>query len=177
MDAATVIDLVTGGLTSLGTLASVAIAVRTLKQNNHMIEESTRPVIAIYTEQINTGHQEFYLVVKNFGKSVAHIKSFEYDCDFRGCYKVHNDRDYLKKLNNSILAPGQSRICILDYEKIDREVTFTVHYGSASGKDYIEKCTLDLKSGASMIYARDDTTGKELRSISYTLQEMLQREL
>ena len=142
-----------------------------------MIEESTRPVISIYTDEINAGNPFFYIVVKNFGKSPAYITKFEYDFDFKDCYKIRNDKDYLKGLNNAVLAPGQSRICTLDYAKINKEVTFTLEYHSGAKKRYLEKFTIDLKAGVSMPYGKVATEGKELRTISYALQEILQKNL
>lgn len=115
------------------------------------------------------------MIVRNFGKSPAYITKFEYDFDFKGCYKIRNDRDYLEGLNNAVLAPGQSRICTLDYAKIDKEVTFTLEYHSGAKKVYSDKFTIDLKAGVSMPYGKVATEGKELRTISYTLQEMLQK--
>jgi len=156
---------------------SVVTVVITLRQNNKMIEESTLTVISIYTEEINVGDPFFYLVVKNFGQSPAYITKFEYDFDFNGCYKIRNDKDYLQKLNKSVLAPGQSRICMLDYAKIDKEVTFIISYQSSIKKSYTETFTIDLKAGVSMPYGKVATEGKELRTISYALQEMLQKNL
>lgn len=177
MDAATIVNIILCVLSFVLAALSVVTVVITLRQNNKMIEESTRPVIAVYTDEINAGTPIFYLVIKNFGKSPAHITKFEYDFDFRGCYKVQNDRDYLKLLNNSVLAPGQSRICMLDYHKIDKEVTFSLVYRSGSGKVYFEKFTIDLKAGVSMLRSKVSTKGEELNTISYTLQEMLQKNL
>jgi hypothetical protein len=37
--------------------------------------------------------------------------------------------------------------------------------------------TVDLKAGASMLTSKTATEGKELRTISYSLQEMLQKNL
>ena len=142
-----------------------------------MIEESTRPYISVYTDEINTGNPLFYLIIKNFGKSPAYITKFESDFDFRGCYKIPTDKDYLGNLKNAVFAPGQSRICMLDYAKIRKEITFTLEYHSGAKKIYSEKFTIDLKAGVSMPYGKAATEGKELRTISYTLQEMLQKNL
>lgn len=138
-----------------------------------MIEESTRPVISVYTDEINVGNPFFYLVVKNFGKSPAYITKFEYD--FKGCFRIHNNTDYLYGLNNAVLAPGQSRICMLDYAKIDKKVTFTLEYHSGAKKVYSDKFTFDLKAGVSMPYGKVETENNELRTISYALQEILQK--
>ena len=100
-------------------------------------------VISVYTEEINVGTPFFYLVVKNFGKSSAYITRFEYDFDFKGCNKIKDAKDYLYGLNQAVLAPGQSRICMLDYDKINRDVTFTINYQSAMKKEYSETITID----------------------------------
>lgn len=110
MDTATIVNIILCVLSFILAVISVVTVVITLRQNNKMIEESARPVISIYTDEINAGNPFFYLIVKNFGKSPAYITKFEYDFDFKGCYKTRNDKDYLKGLNNAVLVPGQSRI-------------------------------------------------------------------
>ena len=91
--------------------------------------------------------------------------------------KIRNDKDYLQQLNNAVLAPGQSRSCTLDYQRINKAVTFTLEYHSGAKKTYSDKFTMDLKAGVSMPYGKVATEGKELRTISYALQEMLQKNL
>lgn len=177
MDIATIVNIILCVLSFILAAISVVTVVITLRQNNKIIEESTRPVISVYTDEINMGNPFFYLIVKNFGKSPAYITKFEYDFDFKGCYKIRNDKDYLKGLNNAVLAPGQSRICTLDYAKIDKEVTFTLEYHSGAKKVYSDKFTIDLKARVSLPYGKVATEGKELRTISYALQEMLQKSL
>lgn len=177
MDIATIINIILCILSFILAAVSVVMVVITLRQNSKMIEESTRPFITVYTEEINVGDIFFYLVVKNFGKSAAFITKFKYDFDFKGCYRIGNDRDYLMDIDKAVIAPGQSRICMLDYSKIDREVTFNIEYHSTMGKKYKETYTMDIKAGASMPTGKIDTKDKEFRTISYTLQEMLQKSL
>lgn len=177
MEVATIVNIILCVLSFILAALSVVIVVITVRQNNKMIEESTRPVIVVYTDEINVGTPFFYLIVKNFGKSPAYITKFEYDFDFSGCYTIQNDKNYLNGLNNSILAPGQSRICILDYQKIEKEVTFSIEYRSGTKKVYSEKLTIDLKAGVCMPHSKVSTKGQELSTISYALQEMLQKNL
>ena len=139
-----------------------------------MIEETSRPIISIYGESFNVGSPTFYIVIKNFGASSAYITQFEYDCDFSSLYLSYRGIDYLKELQNSVLAPGQSRICALNYSAVDKPITFTLSYSSGT-KVYHDKMTVDLKAGVSMLTTKDSTAGKELRNISYALQEMLQK--
>ena len=101
MDVSTIVNIILCVLSFILAAISVVTVVITLRQNNKMIEESTRPFISVYTDEINAGNPFFYLVIKNFGKSTAYITKFEYDFDFNGCYKIRNDRDYLQQLNNA----------------------------------------------------------------------------
>ena len=73
METATVVNIILSILSFVLAVISVVTVVITLRQNNKMIEDSTRPVVSIYNDQINTGNILFYLVVKNFGQSPAYI--------------------------------------------------------------------------------------------------------
>ena len=81
-------------------LVSIIIVIVTIRQNNKMLEESTRPVIAIYSRQMHNGNMPIgYLVVRNYGQSAATINKFDYDFDFSKAYKpeyatVHNKKFY-----------------------------------------------------------------------------------
>lgn len=160
-------------------LASIIISVLTLRQSNKMIEESTRPVIAIYGESINPGSPTFYLVVKNLGQTSAFITKFDYDFDFMtmNCYPGSNKIDFLKQLVTASLAPGQSKVCLLEYQNIKTPVTFSIEYKSSS-KTYKECITVNLKAGTSMLAAKfGSQEGTELKAIAYTLQEILQKSI
>ena len=73
MDVSTIVNIILCILSFILAVISVVTVVITLRQSNKMIEESTRPVISIYTDEINVGNPFFYLIVKNFGKSPAYI--------------------------------------------------------------------------------------------------------
>lgn len=160
----------------LTALVAIIIFLVTMRQNSKMIEESSRAIISIYPQSINTGTPMLFIVIKNFGNSPAIIHKFDYDFDFTDCYKFRSERDYLKDFVGSTLAPGQSRICGLDYTKLTRPVTFSLEYQSGS-KKYRETFTVDLQAGVNIPVPKTATSGKELHTISYTLQEMLQKNL
>ena len=160
----------------LTALVAIIISLVTMRQNSKMIEESSRAIISIYPQSINTGTPMLFIVIKNFGNSPAIIRKFDYDFDFTDCYKFRSERDYLKDFVGSTLAPGQSRICGLDYTKLTRPVTFSLEYQSGS-KKYRETFTVDLQAGVNIPVPKTATSGKELHTISYTLQEMLQKNL
>lgn len=163
-------------VSSSTSVIAIFISLMSMRQNSRMIEESSRAVISIYSQCINTGSPMLFVVVKNFGNSTAIINKLDYDYDLAECYQFRSDRDYLKDLVGSSLAPAQSRICCLDYEKLTRPITFKLEYKSGR-KKYRDSFTVDLKAGVNMPNPKIATNGKEMHTISYTLQEMLQKNL
>ena len=161
---------------SLGvSIISIIIAVLTLRQNNRMIEESVRPVVCIYSEYVYVGEGNLYLVVKNFGHTSAIIESFDMDYDFTGCYLIKSDKNFLKELEGSLLAPGQCRTCIINYEKVKKTISFKVRYSSKT-KKYEDVFTFDPTAAANLpAYV---STGKDnTKQIAQVLQEMLKKDL
>lgn len=81
-----IVSIVVNGILSILSFVLCWISIRTsqktLKQNNIMIENATRPYLSIYGQTINcNGNQHFYLVVKNSGASPATITNFSYSPD------------------------------------------------------------------------------------------------
>lgn len=157
-------------------IVAIVISLATLHQNSKMLEESYRPVISIYGESLNIGEPILYVIIKNFGSSSAFITKFDYDFDFSSAYYSDKGVDFLKTLTNATIAPGQSRICALDYHKMTRPVTFNITYKSSS-KIYTDKIVVDFHAGTSMLTLKQHSPGNELKNISYALQEFLQKNL
>lgn len=177
MDLSTKINIVLCVLSFLLAAISVVTVVITLRQNHKMIENSTRPYVCVYGQSINSGSPEFYLVVKNFGASPAVITKFQYEPDLSQCYGIKKPkRNYLDDISKTTLAPGQSRICRLKYSKVPDIVTFKIEYKSGK-KKYSDCFSTNIKSGSAMLTTKVASKGRELRTISYTLQEMLQKDL
>lgn len=172
-------------ITSFVGITSIVISVLTLKQNSKMIEESTRPVISIYGEMTNFSTPQHYIVIKNFGQTSATISKFDYDFDFMlndGYASRDPKRDYLKDLLGATIAPGQSKICALNYSRINLPITFSISYKSTNEnkpKTYNENITVNLKAGVAMLTSKSDSRadGESLKNISYTLQEMVHKNL
>lgn len=106
MDVSTIVNIILCVLSFILAAISVVTVVITLRQNNKMIEESTRPFISVYTDEINAGNPFFYLVIKNFGKSTAYITKFEYDFDFNGCYKIR----MIEIICSNLIMPSWHRV-------------------------------------------------------------------
>ena len=177
MDLTVIVNIILSILSFILAGISVVTVVITLKQNNKMIEESTRPYIGIYGQCINLGTPRFYLVVRNFGQSVANISRFEYDYDFTGCYSIDSDKDFLKELTGATLAPGQSRICMFEFDKINSPVKFDYEYISSTGKKYVESQIVDLKAAVHLPNEVVTPNGADTKQIAYALQEMLKKSL
>lgn len=176
MELQTVTNIILSVLSFVLAAISVITVVVTLRQNSKMIEESSRPVISIYPQSINPGQPMFYLVVKNFGHSTAYLTEFISSFDFSECYNIDSSKDYIGQLSSCTIAPGQSYICHMDYQKIPDKVHFSVKYKSST-KSYSEEIDVDLKSGVNMPTRKYATPGKEVLSISYSLQELLLKNL
>jgi hypothetical protein len=64
------IDILAIAVSTLVGIISIVIATLTLRQNNKMIEESTRPYITIYSGITYFQRAKFYVILKNFGNSL-----------------------------------------------------------------------------------------------------------
>lgn len=176
MDIATIVNIILCILSFIVAAISVGLVLISIRQNNKMLEESTRPVITIYTQSINFGLPVTYLIVKNCGNSPAYMKKFNADVDFTGCYKINSPKNYIDEFSRCNFAPGQSRYCILDLDKMQNIVNFTIEYSSQT-KTYKEKFEIDLSAASGMPYSRNENPDKALFQISIALQEMLLRNL
>lgn len=187
MDISTMVNLALCILSFILAAISVWTVIATLRQNNKMIEESTRPVLAFYTSSINTGSPTFYFVVRNYGSSSAIIEKIVSDKDFT-TFLLGNDLleqldrfDPIRSLQNATIAPGQSRICALDFNKTPDEIKINVEYKSNAGKKYKEEIIFSPKAGVDMLTVKSpgkkDNINSTLEKISYTLQELLQKKL
>lgn len=155
---------------------SVITVVITLRQNAKMISNSTRPYVVCMGEMTNCQSPQFYLVIKNYGNSGARIKSIEFSIDVEKiCY--HNLKPF-DNPNNSFIAPNQSIICALNNQSINEnkieEFDVRIVY-SDDFKTYDEKYRIGYKFQAKNVHIRAATEGKELRAISYSLQELVER--
>lgn len=159
-------------------MVSVATVVVTLKQNNKMIENSTKPYIVAFPQTANFQEPIFYLVIKNFGSSGATIKEMVCDIDL-------SDVSYRKELNpfnhisGTFLAPGQSISCSLCAEKFKENniCGFDVKLKYSNGiKEYSQTNHINYKAFTENVNIRAATEGRELRAISYSLQDLVEKQ-
>lgn len=103
MQVADIIQLALLIVTSLSTIASIKIAIDTLKQNSETIKDSSRAYIIFYIDyHPQTG--KYYLVIKNFGNSIGKLKYVKIHPKLKSSVSgVHP----LTEATNILLAPNQ----------------------------------------------------------------------
>ena len=169
-------------------VVSIIIVIITIRQNNKILEESSRPIIAIYSTRTHNGNSPVgYLVIKNCGHSAAVIEQFNYDHELTLAYVTENvdaidDEylriDWLKKLKGDVIAPGQLEACFMDFSKLEHPITFEIKYKSGAGKTYHEEYKIDLKAGSlPKADYTPPTEEKALSSIAVQMNEIVRRQL
>lgn len=173
-----ILELIAILVTATAAIVSIVIAVVTLRQNQKMIEESTRPYIVIYGTVTNFQSPMYKLVIKNFGQSGGTITNFVSKSNLSELTFGNSDYKPFSNLRNTFFAPGQSIICNIDYQKIvTNEISnlkFEIEYKSNS-KMYGEIIDVNVKAVKGQSSSRASTKDKELKIISYALQELVEK--
>lgn len=161
-------------LSLIAILVSVGIAIATLRQNSRMIEQSSRPYIAIYGEMTYFQNAHYYVVVKNYGQSAAYIESFS--------VKPELPTDDLKHVPfqhvaGTTMAPNQTFRAVIDVKNNQcSQYEFELIYKWGK-KTYSEKMLLNVSAHFDIAMWRAQTKGKELRTISFALQDLVEKQL
>lgn len=165
-------------LSTIISLIAVIISVVTLRQNNKMVEESTRPYVIVYMGIANFQSPSYYMVLKNFGQTGAHITKFSCDYDLSKCSFSPNIIPF-EHIENTFIAPGQSFCCSVDPIKLFKDPKpITINISYMSGKQTYNDCfVLNIEADSDLLHNRASTQGKELKIISYTLQDIAEKML
>lgn len=162
-------------VSTLTSLIAIIISVRTLKQNSKMIEDSSRPYIGIYGMSTYICNRHYYIIIKNFGQSVAHIKSLSYDFDLAKL-SLHDRFDPFGNIDGASIAPGQSYRCAIDFDKVSKDelsvINFHIKY-SSNTRDYEDEISLKIDGNLGNLEAHQTSKNTPvLDVISETLQDM-----
>ncbi|GLB26497.1 hypothetical protein LXJ15735_27380 [Lacrimispora xylanolytica] len=126
-------------------IVSIKISIKTMSQNSKMIEESTRPILIIYSEYVDA--YNLNLVVKNIGKSCGTIKSFQSNYDFLNSDSYAFDGgDHILDFITLTLPPEAEIKCMLCADTINRPVEFDIVYTS-NINTYTDHVSINLKAG------------------------------
>lgn len=94
-------------LSALAIIISVVAVVKTSKDNNMILEETSRAYVSIYTEALIANRSHFYIVFRNFGKTNAIMQNIEIDEKTKEMTKIGN-KDFFSYIAKCTIAPGQS---------------------------------------------------------------------
>lgn len=161
----------------LAALSIITILV-TIRQNSKMIEASTRPNVVIYGTYTDVQNPNYYLIIKNFGSSSALITDFQYSDNLKD-YTLADGFIPLSDVKGFCLAPNQSIMSNIDPLKIEPNMNsfeFDITYKSSTHR-YTDHFSINPGTDVPNIRLRASTENKELKIISYCLQELIERML
>lgn len=177
MSVSDIINIVLCILSFLLAAISVVTVVVTLRQNSKMIESSTRPYVVVYGQVANFQNPSFYLVIKNFGQSAASIQNLKCNVNLTD-YAYGVDHTPFGCIEGAFIAPQQKILCNLDPLKMSanklKTLNFEIEYNSGS-KVYLEKFSINYEAFTKNVQTRASTKDKELKIISYTLQDLVEK--
>lgn len=166
-----------GIMASLSTsIIAIFISIKTLKQNNQMIEESTRPIIHIYSKYTDG---IVYIIIRNIGQSVAYIDNI--DTDFSIDHKNMVSGNPFPLLKNASIPPQTSRICpLIAHTLKEKKFTFNINYHSLSNS-YEDNIIVDIEAEnpfpSNHTGIKNDDEFAALKVIAHTLQDILKTKL
>ena len=172
------IALATVIVTALVGIIAAIISVLSLRQNSKMIENSTRPYITVYGGITSFQGPIFYFIIRNFGASSAVITKFSFDVDL-GKYPYPPGSTPFAHIEGATIHPGQTFKASVDIVRLIQErskVNFDLTY-KCGKKIYSEHISVDLHLLNDSPFIHAATKDKELRVISYALQDMIIRDL
>ena len=82
-----------------------------------MIEESTRPCIALYGKKAYLGVAKYVLIIKNFGTTSGTITDFKCSTDLKE-YTIIQNFEPFNHIVGTTLAPNQSIFCELNIKRL-----------------------------------------------------------
>lgn len=160
----------------LTSLIAIVVSVKALRQNSKMLEISSRPYICVYGVSTYICENRYYIIVKNFGQSAAHIKSFCCDSELSKLSYLDNYTPF-ENIEGASIVPGQSYRCAIDYDKVKKNNINTINFHIVYSSDihkYKDDLSLKIDGNLGNLEAHqkvtEDTTANAI--ISETLQDM-----
>lgn len=144
MELSTRINIILCVLSFILAATSVITVILTLKQNNRMIEASTRPYMSVY---LDNSINKATLVVKNYGASACTITKFEPSIDLSELTFGSGVKPF-DHLTNYVFPPGHALTTVFEYRRIANycdSFTVVLSYKSST-KTYDEKININIEA-------------------------------
>lgn len=161
---------------TITSIIAIVISLLTLRQNAKMIEDSSRPCIGIYGLSTYVCNRNYYIILKNYGKSTARIESLTYDFDIALLSRSENYEPF-SHIDGASIAPGQSYRCSIDFDKVTAYeltcINFHICYSSGTRK-YEEDIFLKIDANLGNLESHTKSSEEKtpLAVISETLQDI-----
>ena len=178
MNTSDIINLILMISTIVLSLASITIVIISINQNKKMIEISTRPNINIYGAATYYGEKRnYYLVVRNYGKSSGRIVSITPDVDLSK-FAIDGFLSPFSFISNLTLAPDQGYSIVLNPDVFrsakEEQINIVLQY-EGLGKIYKETTTINIRYIQNNVATK--WNGNPVETISGTLQDIANRTL
>lgn len=176
IDLTTKVNIALSTLSVLLVIISVVTVIITLRQNQKMIENSSRPYITLHIGILQCSTITPYFIFKNFGQSAAIITSFSCNRDLSEC-ALRKDCIPFEGIIGSTICPGQSMLYAINLKDIknnDLPFVFDFSY-TANSKSYAEHIVISPQAYKHEVHARVSTKGEEIRTISYAIQDIAEK--
>lgn len=170
------IQLLVMFITTITSVASIIIAVKTLQQNNKMIEDSTRPVISVYSKYVDG---TLHIITKNFGSSPCTIDYIKSDMNLTQEESQSMQGNPFENTNGATLPPNGRLVCsLIPYKLKTKCFTFEIKYHSRT-HSYVDKFFLDCAADNPFpdMYSTVRGTDEACEKISKTLEGILKTKL
>lgn len=169
----TLIGIIASLITSI---VAIWISIKTLNQNNKMIEDSSRPVISIYSRYLDG---KLYIITKNFGNSSCTIDYIHSDMNITEEESQIIRGNPFAKAKGATLPPNGQMICTFIPHKLKtRKFNFDIKYHSTS-HEYTDRFYLDCDADNPFPDTHTSVKGteKSLETVSRTLEDILKTRL
>lgn len=148
------------------------------REQNKMIEESTRANLRIYTAPLITNRDHFYIVIKNLGNSSARIEKASIDETTDSALTV-NEKPFSTRMKDTVLAPGQTATYAVVPSNLDSNHVSTIelsYFSTNTNKVYKTEFKGKLRSLSTLpsIGISDAPIEKQILEL---LQDHLRRNL
>lgn len=150
MNISVIVNIVLSILSFILAALSLIFVIITIRQNNKMIESSTRPYVVVYNDLVNGAATPIqFLIIRNFGQSAATIQSLEITP------KVHvrYSDEIFKYMKNQVIAPGQSYSTAFKLDDSSVILNAAIVYTSES-KTYSENYSISQKAISDNVHSK-----------------------
>lgn len=179
LSASEIITICSTVVSAILAIASVVIVIISIRQNNKMLEASTRPYISIYIDTITICEQQSYFVIKNLGQTPATITDFSYPEILDNLdVKTHLEKEQFASVKGVTLAPSQACLLMCTVSKLpDQFMNFSVTY-KTSLKTYTDTFTLHPRKYVHIPKSRPESKiSKGHERLVHTMREMVERQM